>query len=74
MSSTAASPSNVENIKSLELKISDEVINHLTTEEPLLPRTAWNDQIKHLRILFRIKKSLDEIEKNIIKESFRSIP
>jgi hypothetical protein len=70
MSSTAASSSNLENNNSLELEISEEVINHPTTEEPLLPRTTWNDQIKHLKILFRVKKSLDEIEQEYYKSKF----
>jgi hypothetical protein len=42
---------------------STDVIDNLTPEEPLLPRKTWNNQIKHLKILFRVKKSLDNIEK-----------
>jgi hypothetical protein len=67
MSSTAASSSNLENNRSLESKLFEEVINPPTPEEPLLPRATWNDQIKHLKILFRVKKSLDEIEKEYYK-------
>lgn len=31
----------------------------------LLPRTAWNSQVAYLRVLFRAKKALDRIEKEI---------
>jgi hypothetical protein len=30
----------------------------------LLPRSGWNNQVAYLRVLFRTKKRLDEIEKN----------
>jgi hypothetical protein len=46
---------------------STDVINTSTPEEPLLPRKTWNNQIKHLKILFRVKKSLDKIEKEYYK-------
>lgn len=31
---------------------------------PLLPRSGWNNQVAYLRILFKTKKRLDEIEQN----------
>jgi hypothetical protein len=30
---------------------------------PLLPRSAWTSQVAFLRVLFRAKKALDQIEK-----------
>ncbi|MGH1395039.1 MAG: hypothetical protein ACRAVC_13565 [Trichormus sp.] len=30
--------------------------------EPILPRSAWNSQIAHLKLLFRAKKALERIE------------
>jgi hypothetical protein len=35
-----------------------------STPEPsqLLPRSGWNNQVAYLRVLFRTKKRLDEIE------------
>ncbi|MCF2152102.1 hypothetical protein IQ276_038065 [Desmonostoc muscorum LEGE 12446] len=32
------------------------------SQEPLLPRSAWNSQLAYLRTLFRAKKVLDLIE------------
>jgi hypothetical protein len=34
-----------------------------TVEVPLLPRSAWASQVAYLRVLFRVKKRLDRIEK-----------
>ncbi|MBE9197511.1 MULTISPECIES: hypothetical protein [unclassified Nodularia (in: cyanobacteria)] len=33
------------------------------SQEPLLPRSAWNSQLAYLRLVFRAKKALDRIEK-----------
>ena len=33
------------------------------SQEPLLPRSAWNNQIAFLRAVFRAKKALDLVEK-----------
>jgi hypothetical protein len=30
--------------------------------QPLLPRSAWISQVTYLRVLFRVKKRLDQIE------------
>jgi hypothetical protein len=30
----------------------------------LLPRSGWTSQVTYLRVLFRVKKRLDEIENN----------
>jgi hypothetical protein len=35
----------------------------LGSQEPLLPRLAWNSQIAYLRVIFKAKKALDRIEK-----------
>ncbi|MBD2198637.1 MULTISPECIES: hypothetical protein [Calothrix] len=35
----------------------------LDSQEPLLPRLAWNSQIAYLRVIFKAKKALDRIEK-----------
>ncbi|MHC0063919.1 hypothetical protein ACWATR_13610 [Nostoc sp. UIC 10890] len=32
------------------------------SQEPLLPRSAWNSQLAYLRLIFRAKKALDCIE------------
>ncbi len=29
----------------------------------LLPRASWNSQVAYLRVIFRVKKALDQIEK-----------
>lgn len=34
----------------------------LNSQEPLLPRSAWNSQLAYLRLVFRAKKALDRIE------------
>jgi hypothetical protein len=36
---------------------------NINSQEPLLPRSPWNSQLTYLRILFRVKKALDRIEK-----------
>ena len=33
-----------------------------SSQEPLLPRSAWNNQIAFLRVVFRAKKALDLVE------------
>ncbi len=33
----------------------------LDSQEPLLPRLAWNSQIAYLRVIFKAKKALDRI-------------
>ncbi|OUL25702.1 hypothetical protein [Nostoc sp. 106C] len=35
----------------------------LDSQEPLLPRLAWNSQIAYMRVVFKAKKALDRIEK-----------
>lgn len=34
----------------------------LNSQQPLLPRSAWNSQLAYLRLVFRAKKALDSIE------------
>lgn len=38
----------------------------------LLPRSAWDNQVTYLKVLFRVKKKLDRVEKPSIhlKEDF----
>ncbi|MEH2386880.1 MAG: hypothetical protein V7K14_14110 [Nostoc sp.] len=43
--------------------ISEENTTFTYSQEPLLPRSAWNSQLAYLRIVFRAKKALDHIEK-----------
>ena len=50
-------------------------MNNISTDIPLenttvtdsqatvLPRSPWNSQLAYLRVLFRVKKALDRIEK-----------
>ncbi|WP_414530580.1 hypothetical protein [Nodularia chucula] len=38
----------------------------LNSQEPLLPRSAWNSQLAYLRLVFRAKKALDKIEDEAI--------
>ncbi|MEH1901141.1 hypothetical protein [Nostoc sp.] len=33
------------------------------SEATLLPRSPWNSQLTYLRVIFRVKKALDRIEK-----------
>jgi hypothetical protein len=33
------------------------------TLPPLLPRSAWNNQLAFLRVVFRAKQALDRVEK-----------
>ncbi|MCC5603512.1 hypothetical protein [Nostoc favosum] len=36
----------------------------VTDSQPiLLPRSPWNSQLAYLRVIFRVKKALDRIEK-----------
>ncbi|BAY09980.1 hypothetical protein [Calothrix sp. NIES-2098] len=37
--------------------------SELDSQEPLLPRLAWNSQIAYMRVVFKAKKALDRIEK-----------
>ncbi|GET36134.1 hypothetical protein MiSe_08820 [Microseira wollei NIES-4236] len=37
-------------------------VNSLT---PLLPRSAWGSQVAFLRVVFRAKKALDRIEREV---------
>jgi hypothetical protein len=38
----------------------------------LLPRSAWVSQIAYLRVLFIVKKKLDQIEKNsLVEQEYR---
>jgi hypothetical protein len=34
----------------------------LPNSQPLLPRSAWASQVSYLRVLFKVKKRLDQIE------------
>jgi hypothetical protein len=34
----------------------------------LLPRSGWSSQVTYLRVLFRVKKRLDEIEKKYCED------
>lgn len=43
--------------------ISEENTTFTDSQEPLLPRSAWNSQLAYLRLIFRAKKALDRIEK-----------
>ncbi|MBN3949501.1 MAG: hypothetical protein HWQ38_24775 [Nostoc sp. NMS7] len=43
--------------------ISEQNTTFTDSQEPLLPRSAWNSQLPYLRIVFRAKKALDRIEK-----------
>ena len=36
---------------------------HKDSQAPLLPRSAWNNQLAYLKVVFRAKKALDSIEK-----------
>lgn len=36
------------------------------SQAPLLPRFAWNSQLAHLKVLFKAKKALDQIEKDAL--------
>jgi hypothetical protein len=44
---------------------SSELFNDL---QPLLPRSAWINQVTYLRVLFRVKKRLDQIEEKRFKK------
>jgi hypothetical protein len=53
------------------MTIKSDSLDHITPfnynnpePSPLLPRSGWNNQIAYLRILFKTKKRLDEIEQN----------
>jgi hypothetical protein len=35
----------------------------INEKEFVLPRSAWNDQIVYFKLLFRVKKALDFVEK-----------
>lgn len=31
--------------------------------EPILPRSAWSSNVAYLKVLFRVKRALDKVEK-----------
>lgn len=33
-----------------------------SVKSSIFPRSAWNSQVAHLRVLFRVKRALDKIE------------
>lgn len=59
MSASSHLPENTlvsdNNTNSIKLSVED------STSMPL-PRSAWNNQVAYLRVLFRTKKALDRIE------------
>lgn len=42
--------------------VAEENTTFTDSQEPLLPRSAWNSQLAYLRAIFRAKKALDRIE------------
>lgn len=52
--------------------ISEQNTTFTDSQEPLLPRSAWNSQLAYLRLIFKAKKALDRIEQEagvVISES-----
>ena len=47
---------------SLEDK-NDEPQGQSDSLQPLLPRSAWNNQLAYLKFIFKAKRALDRIEK-----------
>jgi hypothetical protein len=45
------------------------------SQEPLLPRSAWNSELAYLRAIFRAKKALDRIEKEagVVRSDIKSV-
>ena len=41
----------------------DESQGQLDSLPPLLPRSAWNNQLAYLKFIFKAKRALDRIEK-----------
>lgn len=39
-----------------------QTFNKKDSLSPLLPRSAWNSDLAFLRVVFRVKRALDEIE------------
>lgn len=56
--------SNVGSLSHHEKEKLESSSDSLNALQPLLPRSAWTSQVTYLRILFRVKKSLDQIEEN----------
>ena len=65
MSASSHSPKNTQDFDnktdSLESLI-DDSLTQVDSLPSLLPRSSWNSQIAYLRVLFRAKKALDQIE------------
>jgi hypothetical protein len=53
---------NVNSISPLEIDVLDSSTSTFNRHSSLLPRSAWTSQMAYLRILFRVKKRLDQIE------------
>ena len=48
----------VNNHQELESSLGDR-----ESVEPILPRSAWSSNVAYLRVVFRVKRALDRIEK-----------
>lgn len=46
----------------LESSVDDSKLDLEDSPTPLLPRSAWNSNLAFLRVVFKAKKALDEIE------------
>ncbi|WYL93879.1 MAG: hypothetical protein HEQ35_08345 [Gloeotrichia echinulata IR180] len=42
--------------------VAEENTSFADSQEPLLPRSAWDSQLAYLRLIFKAKKALDRIE------------
>ncbi|MCM0589043.1 MAG: hypothetical protein ACSI46_01945 [Gloeotrichia echinulata DVL01] len=42
--------------------VAEENTTFTESQEPLLPRSAWDSQLAYLRLIFKAKKALDRIE------------
>jgi hypothetical protein len=62
----------VNSILPLGEKILDSFSDTLNPQPPLLPRSAWTSQVAYMRVLFRVKKRLDQIE-NTVKEEIEAL-
>jgi hypothetical protein len=52
----------VTSISYSEIERPESTSETLNPQPQLLPRSAWTSQVAYLRVLFRVKKRLDQIE------------
>lgn len=58
--SSSPEDKSIHNKQNLNIESSND--SNVNRESSLLPRSAWNSDLAFLRVIFKAKKTLDEIE------------